>query len=332
MSRDANRGRNYEVIWTDRALRYRHSMNGHSPAWHRMRFAFVAALVVLVAGCISFEQGERELTFRPVRDDAGWYSGMPDGMQDVYLPVGEGDREQRIHGWWWPDADSNAPVVLYLHGARWNLTGHLNRIAQLRRFGFSVFAIDYRGFGKSDGDLPSETSVYEDARIAWGWVVRHEPDASRRFIYGHSLGGAIAVDLAAHLASGGPAARGLIVESSFTSLAEIASELTHGWLPVALLSEKFDSIDKIRLVRMPVLVVHGAGDHYVPARFGIALYEAAPAPKKLLLVPNGSHNNSLTVGGAEYERALHELFGIDAIKRTHDLELPAAAPRSATNG
>ena len=305
-------------------------MNGPSPSRSHLRFALVAAFVVLVAGCISFEQGERELTFRPVRGDAGWYSGMPEGVQDVYLPVVDGDREQRIHGWWWPDADSKAPVVLYLHGARWNLTGHLNRIAQLRRFGFSVFAIDYRGFGKSDGDLPSETSVYEDARIAWDWVVRHEPDASRRFIYGHSLGGAIAVDLAAHLASGGPAAGGLIIESSFTSLAEIASELTHGWLPVALLSQKFDSIDKIRLVRMPVLVVHGAGDRYVPARFSIALYEAAPAPKKLLLVQNGSHNNSLTVGGAEYEQALSELFGIHA--RTHDGERPAALPHSGANG
>ncbi len=307
-------------------------MNRTSSGWRRLHFALVAAIVALAAGCITFEHGERELTFRPVRGDAGWYSGMPDGLQDVYLQVADGALQQRIHGWWWPDGDPNAPVVLYLHGARWNLTGHLHRIARLRRFGFSVFAIDYRGFGKSDGELPSETSVYEDARAAWDWVVRHEPDASRRFIYGHSLGGAIAVDLAAHLASNGQTAGGLIVESSFTSLAEIASELTHGWLPVALLSQKFDSIDKIRLVRMPVLVVHGAGDRYVPARFSIALYEAAPAPKKLLLVENGSHNNSLVVGGAEYERALSELFGIGASGNGSETEQPAATYRSATKG
>jgi uncharacterized protein len=294
----------------------------------RLRLAAgLVAIVVLVAGCISFDQSERELTFRPVRGDAGWYSGMPEAVQDVYLPVGDDALHQRIHGWWWPDADPKAPVVLYLHGARWNLTGHLNRIAQLRRFGFSVFAIDYRGFGKSDGDLPSEASVYEDARIGWEWVVRHEPDASRRFIYGHSLGGAIAVDLAAHLAGEGPAAHGLIIESSFTSLADMASEVTHGWLPVAFLSQKFDSIDKIRRVRIPVLVVHGAGDRYVPARFSIALYEAALEPKKLLLIQNGSHNNSLSVGSADYERALGDLFGV-AIKDSTAGGRPAVATHS----
>ena len=72
---------------------------------------------------------------------------------------------ERIHAWWWPADNPGAPVVLYLHGVRWNLTGHLNRMSQLRRFGFSVFAIDYRGFGKSDGELPSEATVYEDARV-----------------------------------------------------------------------------------------------------------------------------------------------------------------------
>ncbi len=290
--------------------------------------AGLATVIVLLVGCISIEQGERELTFRPVRGDAGWYSGMPDTVQDVYLPVADGGQNQRIHGWWWPAADSKAPVVFYLHGARWNLTGHLNRIAQLRRFGFSVFAIDYRGFGKSDGDLPSETSVYEDARIGWEWVVRKEPDAARRFIYGHSLGGAIAVDLAAHLASGGDGARGLIIESTFTSLADMASEITHGWLPVGLLSQKFDSIDKIREVRMPVLVVHGAGDRYVPVRFSVALYEAARGPKKLLLIQNGSHNNSLSVGGADYEQALADLFGIGAAGGDGHPWHPAAATRS----
>ena len=205
-------------------------------------------------------------------------------------------------------------MVLYLHGARWNLTGHLNRIARLREFGFSVFAIDYRGFGKSDGDLPSEASVYEDARVGWNWVVAREPDPARRFIYGHSLGGAVAVDLAAGLANGGGggAARGLIVESSFTNFADMASEITRGLFPSAMLSQKFDSIGKIAQVRMPVLVVHGEGDRYVPVRFSEALYAAAPAPKRLLVVPNGSHNNSLSIGGSDYRRVLVEFFGLGA--------------------
>ena len=251
---------------------------------------------------------ERELLFRPVKDAASWYNGTPTTVQEIYLPVGDGTPTERIHAWWWPADEPDAPVVLYLHGVRWNLTGHLNRMSQLRRFGFSVFAIDYRGFGKSDGELPSEATVYEDARVGWKWLVQREPDPSRRYIYGHSLGGAVAIDLAAQI-SGTPAtARGLIVESSFTSLPELVSESGYGWLPI-LISQKFDSAAKIRQIAMPVLIVHGADDRYVPAQMSSALYAAAPQPKKLLLVPNASHNNSVWTGDTDYRLALNELFG-----------------------
>ncbi len=276
-------------------------------------FVIVAAIAALGAGCMQLEYKERELTFQPKRDDAGWFYGTPTGMRDLYLPVADTPGAPRIHAWWWPQADPNAPAVFYLHGARWNLTGQLRRIEQLRGFGFSVFAIDYRGFGKSDGELPSEQTVYEDARVGWRWLAAQQPDGSRRFIYGHSLGGAVAIDLAASLADRGPGARGLIVESSFTTLADIATALTYEWVPTRmLLSQKFDSIDKIRRVDMPVLIVHGAGDRYVPSRFSQALYEAAPQPKKLLLIENGGHNNSMWIGGDEYRAALADLFGLGA--------------------
>ena len=277
--------------------------------------ALLAALLVvgLASGCASLEEKERELTFRVVKGDASWYAGMPAGVQDVYLPVGGG--AQRIHAWWWPDDDPKAPVIFYLHGVRWNLTGNLRRIEQLRQFGFSVFAIDYRGFGKSDGDLPSEAMVYEDARAGWAWLAARQPDPASRFIYGHSLGGAVAIDLAAWLAQNengrGPQARGLIVESTFTTLADAAAELTWSWLPTNLvLTQKFDSIDKIKAVDVPVLVVHGAGDRFVPSKFSQALYQAAPTPKKLLLIENGTHNNSMWMGTGEYQQALAELFGL----------------------
>jgi len=270
------------------------------------------ALVLLalsLAGCAALELKERELVFRPTREAAGWFSGMPDGMQEVYLPVGVPDAAERIHAWWWPADDPEAPVIYYLHGVRWNLTGQLNRMSQLRRFGFSVFAIDYRGFCKSDGEMPSEAFVYEDARAGWQWLVAREPDASRRYIYGHSLGGAVAIDLAAHLAGGAQGASGLIVESSFTSLSEAVSEMGYGWLPARmLLTQKFDSIEKIGQIRMPVLIVHGANDRYVPPSLSEALYAAAPSPKRLLLIPNGSHNNSVWTGDVAYREALRDLF------------------------
>lgn len=289
-------------------------MNRLFPSRPRMPLAAVGALLLVAlfaTGCASLAERERELTFRVVKADAGWYSGLPASVQDLYLPVRDAADAPRINAWWWPDADPRAPAIFYLHGARWNLTGHLRRIEQLRSFGFSVLAIDYRGFGKSDGELPSEEMVYEDARAGWEWLVRHQPDPARRFIYGHSLGGAVAIDLAARLAGGGPQAGGLIVESTFTTLADIASEMTFRWLPTGLLlTQKFDSIAKISKVTVPVLVVHGADDRFVPARFSEALYQAAPAPKKLLLIENGSHNNSMWIGNGAYEKALRELFGL----------------------
>jgi alpha-beta hydrolase superfamily lysophospholipase len=273
------------------------------------------ALAGFVAGCVQLEYKERELTFRPSRDAAYWFGGMPDGVREVFMPMTASADAQRIHAWWWPAEDPQAPVVLYLHGARWNLTGQVRRIEQLHKFGFSVFAIDYRGFGKSDGDLPSEESVYADALAAWQWLDQVQPDPTQRFIYGHSLGGAVAIDLAARLSANNIKAGGLIVEATFTNLADIAAAISFEWLPTRwLLSQKFDSIDKITRVRMPVLIAHGASDRMVPARFSTALYEAASEPKRLLIVDGGSHNNAMIVGNEVYLQACSKLFGLATVQ------------------
>ncbi|HEY8605886.1 MAG TPA: alpha/beta fold hydrolase [Noviherbaspirillum sp.] len=266
---------------------------------------------LLAAGCAGLAEKERELTFRIEPGNAGWYSGLPDGLQETQVPVGS-ERSEQLHAWWWPAERADAPAVLYLHGARWNLTGHVFRIRQLRDFGFSVLAIDYRGFGKSGGELPSEETVYEDALAAWRHLAQLQPDPARRYIYGHSLGGAVAVDLAHRLQTdrGMPAAEGLIVESTFTTLADIARSLSYPWLPLQLLmSQKFDSVSKIAEISLPVLIVHGSADRYVPSRFSEQLYEAARGPKKLLLIDGGSHNNSMRLGAEEYRQAFGELFG-----------------------
>ncbi|MDB5765132.1 MAG: bem46 protein [Herminiimonas sp.] len=281
-------------------------------------FSLGAALAIV--GCTQFAQTERELLFRVEPGTASWYSGLPHGVVESSLAVAANGKTQHVNTWWWPADEPNAPAILYLHGSRWNLTGQVPRIKQLHDFGFSVLAIDYRGFGKSDGDLPSEKTVYEDAHIAWKRLTQLQPNPDKRFIYGHSLGGAIAIDLAASLGAGskqpgGSAAasapaHGLIVESSFTTLVDIAKSLTYPWLPLQLLlSQKFDSIDKIAQVHIPVLIVHGTDDRYVPSRFSEKLFEAAPEHKRLLLVQGGTHNNSMRVGESAYRQAFKDLFG-----------------------
>ncbi len=167
-----------------------------------------------------------------------------------------------------------------------------------------------------------------DARIAWERLKVLQPDASKRLIYGHSLGGAVAIDLAAELgrqaasAKAPTAARGLIVESTFTTLADAAAAVTKTSLPVRwVMSQKFDSIDKIREIGMPLLVVHGLKDDYVPPRLSKELFQAALEPKKLLLVPGGTHNNSMSLAGKGYGQAINALL---RAKPGHNLAGPAA--------
>ncbi|TRO38486.1 alpha/beta fold hydrolase [Pseudomonas sp. ALS1131] len=276
----------------------------------RLSLIVMACLLVLLPiGCAKLEQTERELVFRIEPGTARWFSGLPADIEDVQLQLPELGADESLHAWWWPAARQDAPALLYLHGSRWNLTGQLFRIEQLHAMGFSVLAVDYRGFGQSRGALPSERSVYQDALIAWEHLARLQPEADKRFIYGHSLGGAVAVNLAHELAGEDRAqAAGLIVESSFTNLGDVAAAVTNTSLPVRwLLSQEFDSLSKIGEVGIPVLIAHGRDDRYVPSRFSEALFDAASEPKQLLLIEGANHNNGLRMAGNSYRQALQAL-------------------------
>ena len=277
----------------------------------RLSLIVLASLLVLLPiGCAKLEQTERELVFRIEPGTARWFSGLPAGVEDVQLQSPALAADESLHAWWWPAPRKDAPALLYLHGSRWNLTGQLFRIEQLHAMGFSVLAVDYRGFGQSRGPLPSERSVYQDALIAWEHLARLQPEASKRFIYGHSLGGAVAVNLAHELADDkqSPQAAGLIVESSFTNLGDVATAVSNTSLPVRwLLSQEFDSLGKIGEVGIPVLIAHGRDDRYVPSRFSEALFAAANEPKQLLLIDGANHNNSLRMAANSYRQALQTL-------------------------
>ena len=276
----------------------------------------MALLVVgLPTGCAVLQHKERELVFRIEPGQASWFHGLPAGVQELDLRARSFTQGQSLHAWWWPAKRGDAPAILYLHGVRWNLTGQLFRIQQLHAMGYSVLAVDYRGFGQSRGGLPSETTVYEDARIAWDRFAQLQPVPGKRLIFGHSLGGAVAVELASELSrqarsDGTPVpARGLILESTFTTLGDVAAAVANTSLPVRwLLSQKFDSLGKIGEVGLPVLLVHGLDDRYVPPRFSQALFDAAQEPKALLLVPGATHNNSMSLAGQRYRRAIEALL------------------------
>jgi alpha-beta hydrolase superfamily lysophospholipase len=168
--------------------------------------------------------------------------------------------------------------------------------------------VDYRGFGKSSAGLPSEDTAYEDARAAWDWLAVNYPNRPR-YIFGHSLGGPIAI----HLASQVSDERGTIVEGTFTSIADVVSTFKWGWVPLsALITQRFEAIRKVDQIGSPLLVVHGGRDQLIDPNLGRKLFEAAAEPKLFVLVEDGSHHNTNTVGQPQYKAALAQLFKLDS--------------------
>ncbi len=286
----------------------------------------IAAMVLSAGGCAALDAQQREWIFRPERDSQTTPADYGLRYEDVWLAVAgsaTGEPRERVHGWWIPAASANAPSLLYLHGAHWSLSHNLARIARLQRMGFAVLAIDYRGFGESDGGLPSEAQAYADAQAAWERLRLLEPDPRRRFLYGHSLGGAVAIELATRESD----MAGLIVESTFTSIRDMVDAMGYGSLPIgALLTQHFDSLTKIPRVAVPVLFVHGTADRYVPAAMSEALYAAARAPKRLLLVENAGHGNVSGIAFDRYLAAVRDFVSLTARFATGPMRLPVLAP------
>ena len=274
--------------------------------------AFAIALGLLT-GCAALHEKQGEWIFQPTDRTWGGY-GAADGMQDTWI---EFDSQRtgvrtRLHGLWMAAEPrpgvrpQDVPVLLYLHGSRWNVASSAFRARRMHALGFSVLALDYRGFGKSDAVTPSEELAGEDARAAWDWLARNHP-GQPRYIFGHSLGGAIAIDLASSVAD----EAGTIVEGTFTSIPEVVGTMKWGWLPVGpLITQRFEAVKKVAKVGSPLLVVHGSEDRLIKPELGRRLYEAARGPKAFVLVEGGSHHNTNSVGQAQYRTAIAELFGL----------------------
>ncbi|HEX5737632.1 MAG TPA: alpha/beta fold hydrolase [Hydrogenophaga sp.] len=281
----------------------------------------IAALltaIALLAGCATLDEKQRLWIFQP--SDRSWHGGTlaAEGMTDVWIDFMSKEARQpvKLHGLWTQhaqfDARPDAPVLLYLHGARFNVTGSALRVRRMEELGFSVLAIDYRGFGKSTNQLPSEALAVEDAQAAWEWLGEQYPER-KRYIFGHSLGGAIAIELAARVDD----EAGTLVEGAFTSIADVIGTTKWGWLPISLLiTQRFEAVRRVPDIGSPFLVVHGGNDRLIQPELGRRLYEAAIGPKAFVLVEGGSHHNTNSVGLPQYREALASLFNWNDAKET----------------
>jgi uncharacterized protein len=265
-------------------------------------FGTVASAYILL--CFSLRTWQNRLIFFPDPVIKNTPQDLGLKYEEVKIPI----EQNTLYGWWLPANNNSTKVLIYLHGNSSNISGaNLRHVARFQRLGFSVLSIDYSGYGKSTGDFPTETSVYRDAQLAWDYLIKKRGIKSKNiFIYGHSLGGAIAIDLAVNH----PEAAGLIVEGSFTSIRQMAGyQKIYNLLPLDfLVTQKFDSLSKISHLQMPLLIIHGRDDRTVPSFMGETLYNNAKEPKRIWLVSEGGHNNLGDITGEKYLQTIRSFI------------------------
>jgi len=269
----------------------------------RVLLLLLAAIALwYIAACAYMFLTQRQHIFqpRPLLQTTPDRVGLK--FEEVRIPVGSGADQGELYAWWIPADQPDAPTLLYLHGNDKNVShGHdVDNAGRMHSLGYNLLMVDYRGYGKSTGGEPSEAKVYEDAEAAWNYLLKQRSTAQRTFIYGHSLGGAIAIELAIHH----PEAAGLITESTFTSMSDMGKRV-YAYLPVDwLLNQYFDSLGKIDKLKIPVLLIHGTWDRVIPSQMSERLFAQAPQPKLLKLIEGGEHNNDSSIAWLEYRDTL----------------------------
>ncbi len=227
---------------------------------------------------------ENKLVYHPA-GVSDWEPPPIEAIQDVYFTTSDG---AKLHGWWLhcPDAPS---ALLYCHGNAGNLSHRGRSIVKIRDLlQVSVLIFDYPGYGKSEG-RPNEQACYQAADAAYHWLVEEKKaDPKQILFYGGSLGGGVAVDLAARKPH-----RGMVLAKTFTTMPDTAASL-YPWLPVRwVMSNRFDNLTKIKQIKQPVFIGHGTADTLIPFAQGKALFEAANQPKEFFVLQGADHNDGL---------------------------------------
>jgi hypothetical protein len=269
-----------------------------------LKFIFVVfACYVLFVVAVYFMQSRMlYLPGVPGRTLSATPSDIGMDYQDVYIETTDG---VTLHGWF--IAGRSSQVLLFFHGNAGNISHRLDSIRQFQDLGLSVFIIDYRGYGQSEGRT-TERGIYRDADAAFRYLIEDRGlVASDILIFGRSLGASVAARLAAQHQ---PLA--LIVESSFTSVPDIAQDL-YPWLPARWLSRLSHATrDYVREVQCPILVIHSRDDEIIPFRHGEEIYASANEPRTLLAI-RGTHNDAFIQDARDYIGGLRAfLTGLNA--------------------
>jgi len=268
----------------------------------RLVILLVLTTLTAQAGCATVNRYspvavlERKMIYQPAE--------YPPELAGREIPFEEVEFESadntKLHGWF-ADHDDPIAVALFCHGNAGNIVSRGNSLMILNQHHrLAVMAFDYRGYGKSEGE-PTKEGILADARAARKWLANRTGVAEEDIVLlGHSLGGAVAVDLAAE-----DGARGLVLASTFSSLPAVAKN-AFPYLPTSiLLTQRFDSLTKIKNYQGPLLQSHGDADELIPIEQGKAVFEAAPGKKRFVVIPGANHNDPQS---EEYRTALDEFL------------------------
>ena len=210
------------------------------------------------------------------------------GATEHWINTPDGERLQL----WHRPAQLGQPTLIYLHGNAGNLSTRKRLITDLANDGRGLVIFSWRGYGESSGS-PSESGMYTDARAVFDWLETNELPAGKLYLYAESLGTGVAAQLGTEREFGG-----IMFAAPYSSIAAMA-KADYPWLPVdSLLNHRFDSIDKIKDITEPMVVMHSEDDAVIPYRFGIELFEAATEPKRLQAYTDRKHT-AFTEGDIE---------------------------------
>jgi uncharacterized protein len=264
-----------------------------------LRSLVIAAAAALFVWTVVLMIFEEKFIYFPQKYPQGAYDqahSIPN-LRECWITT---EDSVRIHAWFAPAESAKATLVMS-HGNAGNISHRYLVLRSLQRRGYNVLMYDYRGYGRSNG-TPSEDGIYRDGRAAYDYVISlPNVDKNRVFLWGTSLGGAVAIDVAQYRT-----VAGLILESTFTSAPDVA-RVAYPFLPVQfVMHTKLNSIQKIKNIKIPLLIIHGSRDSIIPIRMGRSLFDAANEPKELYEIPTADHNDTFFVGGEEYfERVDH---------------------------
>ena len=273
---------------------------GQSLATRRGLLRLGILIVITIAGAYIILAGflfvfQSHYVYYPERALLADPSGVGLDFESVHFETEDG---VKLSAWFIP-SDNARGVILFCHGNAGNISHRLESIQIFHQLGLSVCIFDYRGYGQSEGS-PTEQGTYQDAEAAWRYLTETrqvEPD--QIIVFGRSLGGAVAAWLAQSHRPGA-----LILESTFTSVPDIAATL-YPYLPVRFFSRfQYNTAEYLGGIDCPVLIVHSRDDEIMPFSHGRQLFEIAREPKELLEI-YGTHNEGFITSGEHYEQGLN---------------------------